>query len=103
VAAIAKFSKVKFIGAQAPKGTNMKHIETLPFNDARIMVDSGLDHLQVEDFDMSEKMDCYFCPVTGNLWHCYLGQVDLFNILADSVIARLERQYAPLIERHDYV
>jgi hypothetical protein len=27
----------------------MKHIETLPFNDARIMVRSGLEHLQVTD------------------------------------------------------
>jgi hypothetical protein len=81
----------------------MKHIETLPFNDARIMVRSGLDHLQVTHFDMTEKMDCYFCPVSGNLWHCYLGQVDLYNILADTVIAQLEREYAPLIERNDYV
>lgn len=78
----------------------MKHIETLPFNDARIMVRSGLEHLQIKDFDMTENMDCYFCPVTGNLWHCYLGQVDLFNILADTVIARLEREFAPLMERN---
>jgi hypothetical protein len=81
----------------------MKHIETLPFNDACIMVRSGLDHLQVKHFDMTEMMDCYFCPVTGNLWHCYLGQVDLYNILADTVIAQLEREYAFLIERNDYV
>jgi hypothetical protein len=73
----------------------MKHIETLPYNDARIMVRSGLEHLQVTHFDMTEKMDCYFCPVSGNLWHCYLGQVDLYNILADTVIAQLEREYAP--------
>jgi hypothetical protein len=49
---------------------------------------------------MTENMDCYFCPVTGNLWHCYLGQVDLYNILADTVIARLEREFAPLMERN---
>jgi hypothetical protein len=29
------------------QGGSMKHIETLPFNDARIMVRSGLEHLQV--------------------------------------------------------
>jgi hypothetical protein len=33
----------------------MKHIETLPFNDARIMVRSGLEHLQVTHFDMTSK------------------------------------------------
>jgi len=81
----------------------MKHIETLPYNDARIMVRSGLEHLQIIHFDMTEILDCYFCPVTGNLWHAYLGQADLYNILADSVIAYLEREYAPLIERNDYV
>jgi hypothetical protein len=83
----------------------MKHIETLPFNDARIMVDSGLEHLAIEYADLATTVDCYFCPVSGNLWHCYLGQHDLYNVLAPAVIAELEREFAPLsfYERHDYV
>jgi hypothetical protein len=83
----------------------MKHIETLPYNDARIMVDTGLEHLAIEYADLASTVDCYFCPVSGNLWHCYLGEHDLYNVLAPAVIAELEREFAPHshYESHDYV
>ena len=80
----------------------MKHIETLPYNDARIMVDSGLDHLVIIHDDLLEELDCYFCPATGNLWHAYLGQVDLYNVLSAAVIDSLEREYRAKWE-NDYV
>jgi len=74
----------------------LKHIETLPAVDARIMIDQGLEHLVVEHGDMTTPFDCYFCPVTGNLWHCYLGTTELYNVLSATVIAALEREFAPL-------
>lgn len=83
----------------------MKHIDTLPFSDAIIMIDSGLQHLAIEHDDLPETLDCYFCPVSGNLWHAYLGQVELYNVLAPTVIADLEREFAPYseYERNSYV
>jgi hypothetical protein len=40
----------------------MKHIETLPFNDARIMVDSGLEHLAIEYADLASTVDLLLLP-----------------------------------------
>ena len=74
----------------------MKHIETLPFNDARIMIDQGLEHLVIQHDDLTAPLDCYFCPVTGNLWHAYLGTTELYNVLSNAVIDSLEREFAPL-------
>jgi hypothetical protein len=74
----------------------MQHIETLPALDACIMIDQGLEHLVVEHGDMTTPFDCYFCPVTGNLWHCYLGTTELYNVLSATVISALEREFAPL-------
>jgi len=74
----------------------MKHIETLPTVDARIMIDQGLEHLVIEHGDLTVPLDCYFCPVTGNLWHAYLGTTELYNVLSATVISALEREFAPL-------
>ena len=74
----------------------MKHIETLYPVDAQIMIDQGLEHLVIEHGDLTVEMDCYFCPVSGNLWHCYLGTTELYNVLSATVIAALEREFAPL-------
>lgn len=71
----------------------MKHIETLPFTDAKIMIDQGLEHLAIEHDDLTVELDCYFCPITGNLWHAYLGTVELYNVLAPAVIAAFEREF----------
>lgn len=83
-------------GAQAPKGTQMKHIATLPAVDARIMIEQGLEHLEIDHDDLTVPLDCYFCPITGNLWHAYLGTTELYNVLSATVIASLEREFAPL-------
>jgi hypothetical protein len=45
---------------------------------------------------MTKPLDCYFCPVTGNLWHAYLGTTELYNVLSATVISALEREFAPL-------
>ena len=83
----------------------MKHIETIHPVDARIMIDQGLEHLVIEHGDMAVPFDCYFCPVTGNLWHAYLGTTDISGVMSATAIAELEREFAPysLYERNDYV
>lgn len=72
----------------------MTHIATLPYNDAKIMIDQGLEHMQIDHDDLVAQLDCYFCPVTGNLWHAYLGTTELYNILSSTVIESLEREYS---------
>jgi len=74
----------------------MKHIETLPITDAKIMINQELEHLVIEHDDLTAPLDCYFCPITGNLWHAYLGTTELYNVLSDTVIAAFEREFAPL-------
>jgi len=74
----------------------MKHIATLPAADARIIIDQGLEHLFIEHDDLTAPLDCYFCPITGNLWHAYLGTTELYNVLSSAVIDSLEREFAPL-------
>jgi len=74
----------------------MKHIATLPAVDAHIMIDQGLEHLVIQHDDLTVELDCYFCPFTGNLWHAYLGTTELYNVLSATVIAALEREFAPL-------
>jgi len=83
----------------------MKHIETIHPVDARIMIDQGLEHLVIEHGDMAVPVDCYFCPVTGNLWHCYLGTTEILGVMSATAIAELEREFAPysFYERNDYV
>ena len=82
--------------AQGLLGVNMSHIETLPFADAKSMIDQGLEHLEIDHIDITAKLDCYFCPVSGNLWHCYLGTTELYNVLSAAVIESLEREFTPL-------
>jgi hypothetical protein len=74
----------------------MTHIATLPFADAKGIIAQGLEHVQIEHHDMAVPFDCYFCPVSGNLWHCYLGTTELYNVLSAAVIESLEREFAPL-------
>ena len=74
----------------------MKHIAMLSVLDACIMIDQGLEHLVVEHSDLTKPLDCYFCPITGNLWHAYLGTTELYNVLSATVISALEREFAPL-------
>ena len=72
----------------------MKHIATLPAIDARIIIDQGLEHLVIEHDDLTAPLDCYFCPITGNLWHAYIGTTELYNVLSSAVINSFERGFA---------
>jgi len=55
---------------------------------------SDLDNLAINDPDICADIDCYFEAETGNLWHAYLGDHDIFEIIRDTTIAWLERKYA---------
>ena len=54
---------------------------------------SDLDNLAIYDPDVCAEIDCYFEAETGNLWHAYLGDHDIFEIIRDTTIAWLETQY----------
>ena len=44
--------------------------------------------------DSDAKLECYFDDYTMNLWHVYVNGSDIFNLLSDTVIESLEREYA---------
>jgi len=72
------------------------HINTLHPVDAKNIIARGLEHLEINHIDLTAKLDCYFCPVSGNLWHAFLGTTELYNVLSATVIESLEREFAPL-------
>lgn len=55
---------------------------------------SDLVNLAIYDADICGKIDCYFEPNTGNLWHAYVGDHDIVEIIRDTTIAWLEAHYA---------
>ena len=55
---------------------------------------SDLDNLSIYDPDVCAEIDCYFEAETGNLWHAYVGDYDIFEIIRDTTIAWLEKKYA---------
>jgi hypothetical protein len=72
------------------------HINILHLVDAKNIIAQGLEHLEIDHIDLTAKLDCYFCPVSGNLWHAFLGTTELYNVLSAAVIESLEREFAPL-------
>ena len=44
--------------------------------------------------DSDAQLECYFDDYTMSLWHVYVNESEIYNLLADSVIASLEREYA---------
>lgn len=61
---------------------------------ARDAEHSDLDNLSIHEIDICADIDCYFDAETGNLWHAYVGDHDIFNVMRDSSIEYLEQQYA---------
>jgi hypothetical protein len=56
---------------------------------------TDLDQFWAADRDDSDaKMECYFDRDTTNLWHVYVGEMEIFNLLSNTVIEALEREYA---------
>lgn len=44
--------------------------------------------------DSDAKLECYFDDYTMNLWHVYVNGAEIFNLLSDTTIKSLEREYA---------
>jgi hypothetical protein len=61
---------------------------------ARDSEHDDLDNLGIYDPDICAEIDCYFDPETGNLWHAYVGDHDIFELMRDTSIAWLEKKYA---------
>lgn len=49
--------------------------------------------------DIDAELVCYFDDYTMSLWYVYVNGGQIFNILADSVIQSLEREYAMYIRK----
>lgn len=60
---------------------------------ARDAEHSDLENLAVYEPDICSDIDCYFDAETGNLWHAYVGDHDIFELLRDSCIEWLEAGY----------
>lgn len=57
---------------------------------------SQFEVFDMEHHDSDATFECHFETYTGNLWHVYLGGVDLYNLLSPAVIQNFERQYDKL-------
>ena len=49
--------------------------------------------------DSDAKLECYFDDYTMSLWHVYVNDSEIFNLLSDTVIQSLEREYALHIKK----
>jgi hypothetical protein len=49
--------------------------------------------------DSDAKLECYFDDYTMNLWHVYVNGSEIFNLLSDTVIQSLEREYATYVRK----
>jgi len=44
--------------------------------------------------DSDAQLECYFDDYTMSLWHVYVNEAEIYNLLSEAVIASLEREYA---------
>lgn len=54
---------------------------------------NDLENVSIYDPDICAEIDCYFDADTGNLWHAYVGDHDIFEIIRDTTITWLEGKY----------
>lgn len=69
-------------------------MNTLTPKQARDAEHSDLDNLSIYNPDIFGNIDCYFEAETGNLWHAYVGDHDIFELMRDKAIEWLEKKYA---------
>lgn len=43
--------------------------------------------------DSDATLECYFDDYTMSLWHVYVNGSEIFNLLSETVIKSLEREY----------
>ena len=56
--------------------------------------------------DIDAELVCYFDDYTMSLWYVYVNEGQIYNILSDTVIKALEREYAMYIRKRreeDYI
>lgn len=82
--------KAKAYANQCAKHTAAKASRDLEHDD--------LVNYQLEPSDMPYMLDCYFDPYSFNLYHAYIGDEDISDLLRDSVIDGLQRDAAKLIK-----
>ena len=46
-----------------------------------------------KDVDCTAPLECYFDDYTMSLWFVYVNDVEIVNLLSDTVIKALEREY----------
>ena len=49
------------------------------------------------EFDSDAQMVCYFEECTTNLWFVYVEDKEIVNLLSDTVIEALEREFTKLL------
>ena len=45
------------------------------------------------EYDTTAPLECYFEDYTGNLWFVYIGDHEVINLLSDTTIQAIEREY----------
>lgn len=73
----------KTIGAKAPNlGVTMRYI-----------INTDLDHLEIDHDDMPSPVYCYFDQDTYEVWHIFAGDVDIFGVVTEQFKRDLELEY----------
>lgn len=49
--------------------------------------------------DSDATLECYFDDYTMSLWHVYVNGAEIFNLLSDTVIQSIEREYAAYVRK----
>ena len=44
--------------------------------------------------DSDATLECYFHDYSGNLYHVYIGDKEIFNLLSNLLISELEEEYS---------
>lgn len=60
---------------------------------------NDMANLAIYNDDICVDIDCYFDEETQNLWHAYVGDHDIFNVLQQTTIAELEREFAKHVRK----
>ena len=64
------------------------------------------EYVAQERDDIDAELVCYFDPYTMSLWYVYVNEAQIYNILSDTVIQALEREYAMYVRnrrKQDYI
>lgn len=64
------------------------------------------EYVANERDDIDAELICYFDDYTMSLWYVYVNGGQIYNILSDTVIQSLEREYAMYLRKRreeDYI